>query len=218
MTRKKYILLWLIPLCMMGVMLLVNLYQPQWLLADGLSDVIREGSTLPEVIDQLSHTENYFPEASGNTAEKKIDRVTLTVINMILYICGTAAGVMIIVGGIRYVMSAGNDDMMNGAKSTILYAAGGLLAIILAWAIVLNVVRIASLEERLDYSESPLSGSCDPNVVMFCGGECCGCTSSNNESEFGCDEGLQCGGPMDVVLFEDTGIEDTIRVCQPIPE
>lgn len=216
MKHLSFRILWLLPVLLMFGVLLLRHTSPESFLAKGLADVIYEGSDR-EV--RTSAIENQLPELSGNTAEEKVDRAALTLINLILYICGTIAAIMIIVGGIRYIISAGNEDMMNGAKSTILYACGGFVMTLLGWAIVLNVVRIGSLEERLDYSESPDGGSCDPNVVMFCGGTCCGCTSSDPESEFACDAGLVCGGPLDVVIFEGIDeLESEIKVCQAPPE
>ncbi len=95
--------------------------------------------------------------AQGGTAESKIDEMVLQVINVILYVAGTVAGVMIIVGGIRYIISAGDEDMMTGAKKTITWAAFGLLMTILSWAIVFNVVRIGTIESRLDASQNPIT-------------------------------------------------------------
>jgi|GEM_PF-2294940 len=168
--------------------------------AAGATDVIYDGSG--GVID-LSPQELQAPFIPGNTAEEKIDRGTLTLINVILYVCGTIAGIMIIVGGMRYVLSAGSE-MVEGAKKTILWAVLGLLMVFLAWAIVLNIVRIGSLEERVDYSENPIGGQCGPNVTMGCKGQCCGC-GVFGENIFSCNSGLVCGGPKDV---------SGVRVCQ----
>lgn len=63
-----------------------------------------------------------------------------SVINTILYIVGIAAVIMIIVGGIRYATSAGNEKSVTGAKNTIIYALIGLAAALLAWVIVNFVV------------------------------------------------------------------------------
>ncbi|HEV2402939.1 MAG TPA: hypothetical protein VGS08_01940 [Candidatus Saccharimonadales bacterium] len=53
---------------------------------------------------------------------------------------GAIAVIMMIVGGIMYVLSAGDANKVNTAKDTILYAAVGLLIIALAQAIVVFVV------------------------------------------------------------------------------
>jgi len=58
------------------------------------------------------------------------------VINTILYVVGIAAVIMIIIGGIRYATSAGNEKTVTDAKNTIVYALIGLAAAILAYVIV----------------------------------------------------------------------------------
>ena len=58
------------------------------------------------------------------------------IVNVLLIIVGIAAVIMIIVGGLRYVFSAGDANNTKGAKDTILYAAIGLVVAILAYAIV----------------------------------------------------------------------------------
>jgi hypothetical protein len=48
---------------------------------------------------------------------------------------------MIIVGGIRYVTSAGDSSKVKAAKDTIMYSVVGLAIAILAYAIVNFVIR-----------------------------------------------------------------------------
>jgi hypothetical protein len=124
------------------------------LLASSVTDIIRFGGRIT-----LRDIPRDVPMVPGGTGEQKVDYVALQAINIILYLCGTVAGVMIIIGGIRYIISAGDEDMMTGAKKTIIWALLGLFMTILAWAIVLNVVRIGSLEQRLDNSEDPIGAS-----------------------------------------------------------
>ena len=61
-------------------------------------------------------------------------------INVILYITGIAAVIMIVIGGMRYVLSGGDSSATKGAKDTILYAVVGLIVAIIAFAIVNFVV------------------------------------------------------------------------------
>lgn len=58
------------------------------------------------------------------------------IVNALLFIIGALAVVMIIVGAIRYVASAGNSSQTSAAKNTILYAVVGLLLAVFAFAIV----------------------------------------------------------------------------------
>lgn len=63
-----------------------------------------------------------------------------TVVNILLYILGAIAVVMIVIGGVRYTTSNGDSSAIKGAKDTILYAIIGLIVAILAYAIVNFVV------------------------------------------------------------------------------
>ena len=58
------------------------------------------------------------------------------VINILLYIIGAVAVIMIIIGGIRYVTSNGDQAHVKAAKDTIMYAVIGLIVAILAYSIV----------------------------------------------------------------------------------
>lgn len=62
------------------------------------------------------------------------------VTNTILYIVGIVAVIMLIIGGIRYVISGGDSKKVTDAKNTILYAIIGLVIAFLAFAIVNFVV------------------------------------------------------------------------------
>jgi len=63
-----------------------------------------------------------------------------TIINVLLFVIGAVAVVMIIIGGIRYVTSNGEQAHVKAAKDTILYAVVGLVVAMLAYAIVNFVV------------------------------------------------------------------------------
>ena len=58
------------------------------------------------------------------------------IINTIVFLVGSVAVIMIIVGGLRYVLSGGDSGSVNNAKNTILYAVVGLIVAAMAYAIV----------------------------------------------------------------------------------
>lgn len=60
--------------------------------------------------------------------------------NTIIFITGAVAVIMVIIGGLRYVLSSGNPQATAGAKDTILYAVIGIVVAALAYAIVNFVV------------------------------------------------------------------------------
>lgn len=60
--------------------------------------------------------------------------------SVLLFIVGAIAVIMIIIGGLRYVVSGGDSAQVQSAKNTILYALIGIIIAILAYAAVNFVV------------------------------------------------------------------------------
>ena len=63
-----------------------------------------------------------------------------TIINVLLGLIGVVAVIMLIYGGFRYVLSAGNEKATGAAKDTILFAIIGIVVAVLAFAIVNFVI------------------------------------------------------------------------------
>lgn len=81
-------------------------------------------------------------QAGGDTAgDTNLSVRVKDVVNIILYVLGVVAVIMIIIGGFRYVVSGGDSSAVTGAKNTILYAVIGLIVAILAYAIVNFVIK-----------------------------------------------------------------------------
>jgi hypothetical protein len=59
-----------------------------------------------------------------------------TIVNVLLFIIGAVSVIMLIIGGIRYTVSAGDSGNVTAAKNTIMYALIGLAVAFLAFAIV----------------------------------------------------------------------------------
>jgi len=64
--------------------------------------------------------------------------------NWLLGIAGLVAVVFLVIGGIRYIVSAGNPTQTEGAKKTIIYALVGLAVIVLALVLVNVVLGVLS--------------------------------------------------------------------------
>jgi multisubunit Na+/H+ antiporter MnhB subunit len=58
-----------------------------------------------------------------------------------LFLIGAISVIMLIIGGIRYTVSAGDSGNVTAAKSTIMYAIIGLIVAFLAFAIVNWVLK-----------------------------------------------------------------------------
>ncbi|MBW3538578.1 pilin [Candidatus Parcubacteria bacterium] len=64
-----------------------------------------------------------------------------SVANILIYLVGAIAVIMVIIGGLRYVLSGGDPAGTKSAKDTILYAVIGIVVAVLAYAVVNFVLR-----------------------------------------------------------------------------
>ena len=74
------------------------------------------------------------PQGIGGPAT--VGQLATQVTNLLLGIAGIVSVIFIIIGGIQYATSAGNEQQVQKAKSTITNAVIGLVIAILAFAIV----------------------------------------------------------------------------------
>jgi hypothetical protein len=63
-----------------------------------------------------------------------------TITDVLLFIIGAVSVIMLVIGGIRYTVSAGDSSAVTGAKNTILYAIVGIVVALLAYAVVSFVI------------------------------------------------------------------------------
>ena len=63
-------------------------------------------------------------------------------INMMLFAVGILSVVMLIYGGLRYILSNGDSKKVDAAKNTILYAIVGLIIALLAYAIINFIIGL----------------------------------------------------------------------------
>lgn len=97
----------------------------------GLSD----GAEAAQGKDQEGNAECLFggSDCSG-------EGIFRTITNVLLFIIGAIAVIMLVIGGIRYTTSNGDSAQVTAAKNTILYAIVGIIVAILAYAVVNFVV------------------------------------------------------------------------------
>ncbi|MCL2002038.1 pilin [Candidatus Saccharibacteria bacterium] len=74
-----------------------------------------------------------------------IDTVLETILRILTLIVGGLAVAFIVVGGIKYVTSGGDEKKVAGAKNTILYAVIGLVVAIAARVIIGLVLNALNL-------------------------------------------------------------------------
>jgi hypothetical protein len=84
----------------------------------------------------LDFSSNPSGDCTNNDSTAQFNNLVHSIINVLSAVVGVVAVVMIIVGGLRYVTSGGNDASVTGAKNTIMYAIIGLVIVALAQIIV----------------------------------------------------------------------------------
>ncbi len=91
----------------------------------------------PLAVDAVGLAQGVQPFA-GTQSGSLVGAIT-TIVNIMLMIVGVIAAVMLVLGGVRYIISQGDEDQTEQAKNTILYALIGLIVIGLS-AVVVNFV------------------------------------------------------------------------------
>lgn len=92
-------------------------------------------------VDPSAQIQEGIDKAGGGKATADdLPAMIQNIINVLLFLIGTISVVMIIVGGIRYVTSNGDQAQVKAAKDTIMYAVVGVVVALLAFAIVNFVV------------------------------------------------------------------------------
>lgn len=83
-------------------------------------------------------------EECDDSAKQEIAKLLSSVINILSWIVGIVSVIMIIVGGLKFVLSNGDSSGIASARSTVIYALVGLVVAALAQVLVAFVLnRIA---------------------------------------------------------------------------
>ena len=91
--------------------------------AEGAADLIQKGA-----------------DSTGQKDSRSAGDLAKDFVNIMLFAVGILAVIILILGGIRYILSGGHSGAVSSAKKTILYAVVGLIVAILAYAIVNFVI------------------------------------------------------------------------------
>lgn len=81
------------------------------------------------------------PTSSGTVAQ-----VLIVIIKFLLSIIGTVSLLYIIVGGVKYILSAGNQESITSAKNTLTSAITGLAVALTAYAIVKAMEQVLTVK------------------------------------------------------------------------
>lgn len=78
-------------------------------------------------------------DPSGNTPD--VNDTVRRGLNLFSAILGIIAVVMIMIGGLKYMTSQGDSSQMNSARNTLIFAAVGLVIVVLAQVVVRFVLQ-----------------------------------------------------------------------------
>ena len=91
------------------------------------------------VCDQLN-TQSQGTVKCDGSSESSVSKIIEQVVNLLTFIIGTAAVVIIVVAGLMYVVSGGNPQNTARAKDAIIYAVVGLIVTVMARLVVNFVI------------------------------------------------------------------------------
>lgn len=86
----------------------------------------------------------YGANQVGGGQGKSVPNIVSTIVNILSFIVGTVAVIMIVISGLRYVTSGGDANKVSSAKSALTYALVGVIVAALAQFIVHYVIYNAS--------------------------------------------------------------------------
>jgi len=125
--KKSMQALLIVPVLALGVSLVAPVLQPVDAGAQSFDKGLQDGADSSKGKDQQS-------DLFGDNGVFK------TITSVLLFIIGAISVIMLIIGGIRYVVSGGDSGAVTSAKNTILYAIVGIVVAILAYALVNFVI------------------------------------------------------------------------------
>lgn len=115
------------PVAVMAFVIGINLFAVMNAQAAGFNMGMSEGANSARGVDQVADL--FGAEGTFRT-----------ITNVLLFLIGAISVIMLIIGGLRYVVSGGDSTQVQNAKNTILYAIVGVIVSILAYAAVSFVI------------------------------------------------------------------------------
>ncbi len=103
--------------------------------ADALLDIISRAMDY-----DVAYQQPDVPYIDDPIAEDKTMLIFTAFVTFLLFVSGVGATIMIVVAGIRMMISTGDETQLETAKKTLLFAVIGLFIVILSYMIVQNIV------------------------------------------------------------------------------
>lgn len=106
----------------------------------------------------IQSTDNLQGVAGATGGEGSLRAIIKRIVDFILLFLGLIAVIMVIYGGFLYVTSAGNEEAVGKGKKILIYAAIGIVIILISFALVNTLLGVANTDQGaadLDSSGNP---------------------------------------------------------------
>lgn len=101
------------------------------------------GLTLQDFRNEVFRPANLPGGETGSlSAENKVVNIINFLVNLILYASGSVAVLMLVFGGVRLITAGGDTEQKEHAVKIIRFAGIGLFVVILAFALVTNLINL----------------------------------------------------------------------------
>jgi hypothetical protein len=112
-------------------------------LIGGWSGMALAASTTQGSLDQVCEgiTGQTGSKCGGASETKTITDLIRNILEILSWIAGIAAVIMIVISGLKYITSGGDASAISSAKSTLIYALVGVVVVLLAQSIVIFVIN-----------------------------------------------------------------------------
>jgi hypothetical protein len=132
MRQAKFLVLCSTLLVLGGTVLLSA---PRAYAEDVLNDICNKN---PQAV---ACQDNQTPQDHDKNSIYGSDSILAKATKLVSFVVGIVAVIMIIIGGLQYIMAAGDSAKVNSAKNTILYAIIGVVVAVMAQIIINFVIR-----------------------------------------------------------------------------
>ena len=78
-----------------------------------------------------------------------LENIFTNVVQAILAFAGVVLFILILLGGLKYITSAGDPKAMEGAQKTITYAIGGLIVILISYIILVFIAKVTGIDANI---------------------------------------------------------------------
>lgn len=81
-------------------------------------------------------------DCNGATAQASLEKIMATVLDILSWVAGIAAVIMVVIAGLKYITSGGDSSSISTAKTSLIYAIVGVIVVAIAQTIVRFAIHV----------------------------------------------------------------------------